>query len=501
MKKAIILVVVLVQTLLCNAQIDTAIVKGQVHSNNIKTVVIEWLEDNPVYDIQKTYKAFVDSLGQFELRIPVARIAYGRIAIGHFVHDISLQPSDNFFVDILADTIQYFGKGAEKNNFLYYLERKGFQKANYYNDYNKGKLSLKEFAAKLADFRDKRIGLLKLYTHTDNNNKSMKAQFRTENKPLLINAVEKLDKKYIDYFTAQNQSIYFNLLLGYPQMYAYQKNVDENSLELPEEYIKYSMFKNLINDSNVISAIYINTINNLSARKSMDLAKNGKHKFGEPFNPFQTVLCDSLKGKTQEYVLAYRICSDLSHDNFDSVVYKKYKQIARDPLTTTTVKKAYNNFVRKKELVGNPLTKEFIETELEDTLGNAISFGKMMEQYKGKVVYLDIWGMYCGPCRALMPDTKKLKDKLANQPVEVVYLSNDRKYKIFWTEVVKVTLTDKNHYLLKNGFDSKFMQFMEINWVPCFMIFDKVGKLVDFSAPYPYERDIEAKLLKLAQEN
>ncbi|HEY4785103.1 MAG TPA: TlpA disulfide reductase family protein [Bacteroidales bacterium] len=498
MKKTIVILVFIVTTLLSNAQVDTAIVKGQVHTGNVKTINIEWLEDNPVYDIQKTYKAHVDSLGQFEFRIPVARVAYGRIAAGRFVHDIALQPSDNFFADISADTVQYFGKGAEKNNFLYFLERKGYQKANYYTEYNTGQLSLKEFAAKLADFRDKRAELLKQYTHSNNKNMGVKAQFRYENKPLLINVV---NKEFINYFTAQNQSIYFNLLLGYPQMYAYKNKVDKNSLELPEEYVKYSTFKNLVNDSNVISDVYINTMNNLSARKAMDLVKFHKYRPGEQFNPFQTVLCDSLKGKTQEYVLAYCICSDLARDKFDSVIYKKYKQIARDPLTTITVKKAYNNFVRKKELVGNPLTREFIETEFEDTLGNAISFGKMMDQYKGKVVYLDIWGMYCGPCRALMPDTKRLKDKLANQPVEFVYLSIDRKHKNFWTEAVNVTLTNKNHYLLKNGFDSKFMQFMEINWVPCFMIFDKVGKLVDFSAPSPYDRDIETKLLKLAQEN
>jgi len=99
-----------------------------------------------------------------------------------------------------------------------------------------------------------------------------------------------------------------------------------------------------------------------------------------------------------------------------------------------------------------------------------------------------------------MPAAKKLKDQLEGKPIEFVYVSNDVKFKNYWSSVIKITETDKNHYLLKDGFNSKLMQFMEMNWVPCYMIFDKQGKMVSYSAPLPNDGAAKNILLKLAAE-
>lgn len=54
--------------------------------------------------------------------------------------------------------------------------------------------------------------------------------------------------------------------------------------------------------------------------------------------------------------------------------------------------------------------------------------------------------------------------------------------------------------------DSKLHKFMEINWVPCDVIFDKEGKLADFNAERPFpsveeeETPLEEPLQKLAMK-
>jgi len=495
MKKTFLIFATLLQTLFAISQTDTATVKGQVHSGDIKSVKIEWLQDNHVYDIQKTYEGNIDSQGKFEIKVPLSRIARGRITAGKYSHYISLLPKDNFFADIDGDNIRYVGKGGEKNNFLYYIENKGYSETDYYKDHNEGKLPLKEFADKMANFRDKRGELLTEYI---SKSKLSSKKIKVEKEPVYFNEIE---TGFVNYFLADNQAKYLSLLMMYPDMYEYRNNIARNTSELPEEYNHYHSFKNLINDDLIISNTYINTVSNFCVTKWAEMSKSNDSKIKKIKDIKYSILFDSLKGKTQEYVLAYKLSSDFAADRIDTTVFKKFTKIAKDPITINTVKKSYNNYTRKNLLIGKPLVKEFVETVLEDTLGNKITFGKMMEKYKGKVVYLDIWGMYCGPCLALMPAAKKLKDELEGKPIEFVYIANDIKFKNYWSSVVKATQTDKNHYLLKDGLNSKLMQYMEMNWVPCYMIFDKQGRMVSYSAPQPNDGVARNTLLKLAADN
>lgn len=59
---------------------------------------------------------------------------------------------------------------------------------------------------------------------------------------------------------------------------------------------------------------------------------------------------------------------------------------------------------------------------LKDLKGNRIKF----DQYKGKVVFLNMWATWCGPCRAEMPGIHSLYEKLKGVPIEFVMLSIDR---------------------------------------------------------------------------
>jgi thiol-disulfide isomerase/thioredoxin len=51
--------------------------------------------------------------------------------------------------------------------------------------------------------------------------------------------------------------------------------------------------------------------------------------------------------------------------------------------------------------------------ELEDLHGKRVS----LEQYRGKVVLLDFWATWCGPCRMSMPVLEKLQAEFAGNLV------------------------------------------------------------------------------------
>ncbi len=59
---------------------------------------------------------------------------------------------------------------------------------------------------------------------------------------------------------------------------------------------------------------------------------------------------------------------------------------------------------------------------VKDLQGNKSSF----EQFKGKVVFLNMWATWCGPCRAEMPTIQELYNRLDKEKVVVVMLSIDK---------------------------------------------------------------------------
>jgi thiol-disulfide isomerase/thioredoxin len=59
---------------------------------------------------------------------------------------------------------------------------------------------------------------------------------------------------------------------------------------------------------------------------------------------------------------------------------------------------------------------------LKDLNGNKVQF----DQYKGKVVFINLWATWCGPCKAEMPGIQKLYSKTKDDSVAFVMLSLDK---------------------------------------------------------------------------
>src|SRR5690606_12751282 len=59
---------------------------------------------------------------------------------------------------------------------------------------------------------------------------------------------------------------------------------------------------------------------------------------------------------------------------------------------------------------------------IKDLEGNIKSF----DDYKNKVIFLNLWATWCGPCRAEMPSIQKLYNKTQSDDVVFIMLSIDR---------------------------------------------------------------------------
>ena len=66
--------------------------------------------------------------------------------------------------------------------------------------------------------------------------------------------------------------------------------------------------------------------------------------------------------------------------------------------------------------------KKAMDFKVKDLNGNDLS----LEQYRGKVVLLDFWAVWCVPCIAEMPNVKQVYDKYKDENFQIIGISLDQ---------------------------------------------------------------------------
>lgn len=130
-----------------------------------------------------------------------------------------------------------------------------------------------------------------------------------------------------------------------------------------------------------------------------------------------------------------------------------------------------------------------------DPNGKTVKF----EDLRGKVVLIDVWATWCGPCKAEIPYLKKLEEEMKGTNLQIVSISVDEaKDKAKWAKMIK----DENLgglQLFASGWGD-LAQYYKIKGIPRFMIFDKEGKIVTTDSPRPSNPELKTLLNKILQQ-
>ena len=136
--------------------------------------------------------------------------------------------------------------------------------------------------------------------------------------------------------------------------------------------------------------------------------------------------------------------------------------------------------------------------EFTDLKGKTFSF----EKYKGKVIYLDFWATWCGPCRAQFPFSKKLHEQIPaklKKDIVFLYISIDDTVEQWKEGVESIGLEEYENGFTEGAWGSPVLQKLGIRSIPRYMIIGKDGKIVDDNAKRPSNAEILSDLIKYAE--
>lgn len=184
--------------------------------------------------------------------------------------------------------------------------------------------------------------------------------------------------------------------------------------------------------------------------------------------------------RPEVYQMLLMIASNADSEKGRSIA----NEIIKSEIAPEELKDEAKGILKKMDAVGKPLAIQFTAVD-----GREVDLAKM----KGKVVLIDFWATWCGPCVAELPHVKEAYEKLHPKGFEIVGISFDQsKEKL--ENFVKEKEMPWPQYFDGQGWENKFGQEFGIHSIPAMWLVDKKGVLRDLNGRADLAKKVEKYL-------
>ena len=174
-----------------------------------------------------------------------------------------------------------------------------------------------------------------------------------------------------------------------------------------------------------------------------------------------------------------------AHLHQEDAAHAQFAAFLDQDTKNPTLHERAERFLDRVDLARATMAPPFMATTLD---GQHIT----MDSLAGKVVLIDFWATWCGPCRAALPSIQRIARKFEGQPLVVLSISLDSdedKWKSFVQKNQMTWLQVRD-----GGFNGAVSKRFGVTAIPATFSIDGDGVLED---QHVGEADIEGKLKKM----
>ncbi|RTQ53708.1 TlpA family protein disulfide reductase [Hymenobacter gummosus] len=432
---------------------------------------------DPMHLEADTVSARLDAKGNFRLVLPqVAAPGEASFTDGNESTDLFLEPGDELQLSLdtkqFDETLKYKGRGADANNYLI----QSFLRFDDGDNATPMRFVLNKTAEQMsqgveADERQRRE-FWQQYAGQHQLTPAFRAYVRQELK-----------------YSAANQRL---MCAGF---YRYMQQEEKKTpVPLPASFLGGLTALAAPNDSALNNAAYVAFAEQYPFYQLQNDA-SGK----APTNPDELMsgvfdLAARTYGntRTRDVVLSKVMLSSLVNAKLSTATAQMptFRRLNRDSVAARAVRNAY---AKRLALAPGNAAPAFT---LQDETGKQVA----LSSFRGKVVYLDFWASWCGPCLAEVPAAKELKQKFAGRDVVFLYVSLDEKEEDWQKILAKQQLLGHGSvHLRAQGFESAAAKAYQVQAIPSYFIIGRDGRVVADRAARPSSgaeivKDLEAAL-------
>ncbi|GEM_PF-347960 len=281
----------------------------------------------------------------------------------------------------------------------------------------------------------------------DDVTKSLKDETKTKHNHFILNVVDYLNANNIEITDEEAEMVEGLRILKTP-------------LENEQERQFNKEFRNILGS---FSSKYKDHYSEI-ARERLYTARDRKIK--SFFDKDEALLFDVIKMQT------------LSKKLEDFKVYS-------DDQIAANVKSLNTPFLKDYLVAINEETKQKIEINktkggytvhnVEKSEGDEL-FASMIEKFKGKVVYVDFWATWCGPCKSGIRRITPLKEEMKNEDVVFLYVTNQTSPEGTWKNAIANIKGE--HYRVSADEWNYLSKKFNISGIPHYVLVNKEGTIV-----------------------